>query len=910
MTYTIDDCGLIWGLVTVPPGVKVDDFYNSNIIEGIIDGYKKSRNDYTFNGKYKTGTLYNPIAFKTFGDNDLMFYTLFDDFAFPNRVLHPFHGYGKRDGNAEYENFEYQVVVGLNSYIASAQSANTLKTVFDPYDPDKSKLDSYLFTCATRFKINPIFLCGTGLDCVQLVKSYLSAEYERLDGKIILLNGVGCDELLMLNFSNDICAIAKFIYRIRNIQFKSLSAVKELYGNVRSKCIASEISKKEQKDIDEAHVFTSSYSLCGYALQSRMGELPGMLSSTDFLVKFTWDIKPGHIGSFTKKLQAEIKKLGLKGQEDRLFLNRSIVNYSLDGATFSTPRNLIETIDSFRAIDLDKSDIRKLHITVSVKDDENYLIINEDGGFQHVDSFDPGKHPSTPHIFKKSIFSADDMSALRGALGRGRISKALKERVMKMYQNFNDCIQDPQFVVSFLSLRAFLMHIIEVIAQYNAGKLEFSANNIHEWLDECVRDFEQAYLNRFHQSNRMRTLSDFNIEWNGGIQQLICSMDHTYKTLMKTCGVKDPYAFMYVSGHERVHVNDHVYRINMQHITYPELFASTIWKEFFNFVPQLVKLRDDKIILPFESLMNDEFVTALQGRISSHIKFNGSKPTHKIFLKHVNKEFRTVMIADLMTFYYGYNSSFDEFTFWYIRYFLQTPGSYNRDGTVFLDNFIIFFCRIMLVHRLAGATESDLEALRFNPPDPSIASLWTELFSDVLTLSSLLTDILAPYHFVETVKGVVTTMLSHQFHIASTILPPGVVLPPDAVYTVISQTRSKLIDKYSDSFGSSEVDTDLSSDVPADTRASELVSCMLPGFLKYLRGIICDGNRPGIALMRDSEGRPDIDEDSVGYFCPLLADPFGGSFSIDGDMHVKYFKARSLFYLYLFHSYHCTVSVI
>ena len=888
MNYTVDESGLILGLVTVPPAIKEDSFYNKHIANNLVKEYKEARKKYSFGTDSISNELYNPIGFKTFGNNDLMFYTLFDDFAYPNRVFHPFHG----NGDTGYNNFEYQLVVGLNAFSAESKiDDNSLVKSFE-----KDGLDSYIFTCATRFKINPVFLCGTGLDCIELVKNAVREMHDDFDGKVILLNGVGCDELMMLDFSNDICSIAKIIYRVRNIQFKRLKENDRygLYEKVRSECVASQI---KNITLEEAHVFTSSYSLSGYALASRKHKLPSGLASTGFSLKFTWHVKPGHIGSFTQNLQTELQTLGLPVQKDELFVNKSIVNYSIDGAEVATTSRLIETIDALRGIDLEKKDIRKLHVMVSVLDDEKYLIMNEAGRFLHVEPFAPQKHVSTRNVFIDCLFSSEDMAELRKVLDKSRISKVLKERIMKMYQNFNDCVQDPQFVVSFLGLRTFLQHIIKAVTQYTEGTLDVSANYIHEWLDNCVRDFEQAYLNRFHQSNRMRTLSDFNLEWNGGIQQLICSMDFSYKALMKSCGVTTPYAFMYVSGHERVHVNDHAYRINMQHITYPELFASTLWKEFFNFVPMLVGIRDDNKKLPFSTMMDDRFVTALRERISTHIKFNGSNPTHRIFLGHIDKEFRTFMIADLMAFYIGYNGSFDDFTFWYIRYLLQTPGSYDRAGNISRENFLIFFCRIILVHQLAGATEGELEELRLNAPDPSIASLWMESFSDALELTSLLKDILVPFRFVETVKDMVTTMLTNMFSIPDVFKKAG--LPLEKLYNAICEMRGGLFDKYVDSFVSSEINTGINE--------TELVSCMLPGFLKYLRGIITEDGKPCMALTRNEDGHPAVDDKTEEYYCRLLADPLGGSFSIGIDMHKRYFKARSVSYLYLFHFCHCNV---
>lgn len=879
MKYTVDDYGLLLGLVSVPPGTDEKDFYNTDIASNLVMEYKAARTRNSFDDKKPSDVIYKPIGFKTFGENDLMFYTLFDDFAYPNRVFHPFHGNGH--DNAKYCNFDYQLVVGINIPDKSPK----LQHIFS-----KCGIDKYLFTCATRFKINPLLLCGTGLHCIELIKSQLRALHDSNTGIIILLNGVGCDELLMLNFSNIICDIAKFIFKVRNLQFQSLkdSEPEELYDLVKNECIGR---LDTDMSLEEAHVFSSSYSVSGFAFH-RDG-LPENTADGKFSLQFTWIVKPGHIGSFTNKLYKAAQKLKLKMQRDKLFINNALVSLTIESDLLRTTAELIDTIDSLRNLDPDKSDIRKLHVSVSVEDDEHYLIPEEDGSLPRIAHFDSSKHPSTRRFFSEQQFTADKMATLRAILDKAHISKVLKERIMKMYQNFNDCVQDPQFVVSFLGLRPFLSSIIKVVDSYTKDNLAMSATDLHEWLDSAVRDFEQAYLNRFHQSNRMRALSDFNLEWNGGIQQLICSMDFAYKTLMRNCGVPDPDAFMYVSGHERVHVTDHSYRINMQHITYPELFVSTMWKEFFNFLPLKSGLADSNGILPFRKIINDAFAHALRDRMGSSLKFNSANDTHRTLLKQIDKEFLACVVADLMTFHIGYNESLDDFSFWYIRYMLQTPGVYNHDGTVCRDDFIKFFCRIILVYKLVDAKEETMLKMSLNAPDPSIAGLWISTFKDVHTIATLLRDILASYNFADIVDKMTTKMLLTTLHNDT---PADTKLPPKKLAEVLKDALQDIQGEFHKFFAE---DT-----IPTEITEQYLTTGLLPAFLKHLRTIITEKNAPCISLSRSPNGHPGIDAETAQFYCALLADPLGGSFSICTDMHVRYFKARSVLYMAMFHFYH------
>ena len=65
-----------------------------------------------------------------------------------------------------------------------------------------------------------------------------------------------------------------------------------------------------------------------------------------------------------------------------------------------------------------------------------------------------------------------------------------------------------------------------------------------------IRNFEQAYYNRFHHNSRILNIADLNLEYNGGIQQLISAYDTAYKTILKKLISNEAYDnCVYVSGY-------------------------------------------------------------------------------------------------------------------------------------------------------------------------------------------------------------------------------------------------------------------------------------------------------------------------------------------------------------------------
>ena len=94
----------------------------------------------------------------------------------------------------------------------------SLASVFKP-----KELLQYPFTCVTRFKVNGCFLCGNGLDFTELVKKKIHLLH-RTDGMhVVVLNGLGGDELILINFANTISKLSEFVYKCRNLQIRDLN---------------------------------------------------------------------------------------------------------------------------------------------------------------------------------------------------------------------------------------------------------------------------------------------------------------------------------------------------------------------------------------------------------------------------------------------------------------------------------------------------------------------------------------------------------------------------------------------------------------------------------------------------------------------------------------------------------------
>lgn len=891
-----DDCGVLIGLVSAPPALGEDDFFKMEIEEELSSHYKADRRKYMLKGEFDVSNiLYTPIGYKSFGENSLMFFSLFDDFSYPNRVFHPFHGNREtKDSKKQYQNYDYQLVVGLNTMLrevgwSDSLEKQSLASVFKP-----KELLQYPFTCVTRFKVNGCFLCGNGLDFTELVKKKIHLLH-RADGMhVVVLNGLGGDELILINFANTISELSEFVYKCRNLQIRDLNLPG--YGEWYETILKQRVSVEKDKRYvwEEAHVFTSAYSLPGYAIGCNESTCYDMQQEKfDVLFSFSWDIKPGHIKSFLSKFGLLLKDLNLPDGGNIYQMSSSAWRYSIHLKELGKCGvNLFEIMNALRNFDLERSNTRKLHTSISVNDTTANILEEVSKEIKIED------HPNSRVLVEEYFYDGDFLRNLRRGLDKSKISKVLKERIMKMYHNYNDCIQDPVFFVSFIELRHFLDSFSSVVLSYANRLTSYASKEMHEWMDNSVRDFEHAYLNRFHQSSRMRTLSDFNLEWNGGIQQLISSMDFTYKTFMHVCGMGKLNKFMYVSGYERVHVTDHSYRINMQHITYPELFVSTIWKELFNFLLTEGTKKDKKDSVPLKELCSDNFVYDLKNRVSLHYEFNKENAVCKTFLDLIDNEYIVSVIADTLSFYYGYNQNYDNFSYWYWRHLMQSSLYHELDGKLNKERFIMFLGRVLFIYVLSGKNGDDL---RLKPFDSCLSEYWMLYFEDVYSVVRILDEILDKKDFKRTMIGFSNKLFFTsypqivEFMNEKTGGDKQVVMAKMPI--LVKDIREKYVEKFMDDFSSNRLPLD-KCEFPCN-----FIGSFLPSFLCYLKALNEQGCNTDVAqmLQRDENGKPDLAADEADCYSNILVDSFGGTFCIHGEVQRKYFAARSVFYMTIFH---------
>lgn len=156
--------------------------------------------------------------------------------------------------------------------------------------------------------------------------------------KTVVLDNMGCEELVILNFTQSLGLMAEFNHEIRCINFGALEKFDEKEAELilKRKFIADSESEENGIDWQQAHIFSSFYSLPGYSMQKHCEDSlqqEDIKKQLQINFSFIWDIKPGHARNFKEDFSKLLEDLSLDSTnapyKEPLRLNNSSWLYKL-----------------------------------------------------------------------------------------------------------------------------------------------------------------------------------------------------------------------------------------------------------------------------------------------------------------------------------------------------------------------------------------------------------------------------------------------------------------------------------------------------------------------------------------------------------------------------------------------------
>lgn len=770
---TFETTGLLIGMIGYPFDIEGVKFFRKEFKESLFESYKNNiANRFGKDQKeeYKKLAVFKPIGYHLFGSYNLAVLSLIDGYAFGNRVFHP----GHENLNENTNNYRYQVLTGVGckinekeDYLHRKAELTFLKTS-----------ERYPYIGITRLKLNNSLLIGSGMNLMQAIRMQLEVilgdkSFEN-NIEAFTIDTFGSSEIVLVSFADSLMKLHRLIAKIKSWQIKDI--ISEQNQSIIKDSLLDALYRNKKENF---HVFSGAYTHLGYDLEWEKNKTKFLRCASDkrlgLKMQFRWEFKPGHDHAlceikeyYEKKWSEKVHtKWQNKSSEDlkaikeawqrktwiyhevKSHLTGANVYYLSQNFDLKTYREYIRTF--FKKLKLERH-LRSLrtHLYYMNKPWEEGEEIHKDYEWK----------------FGNLKISEKDMNCFRAQLVKCGISKLTKERIMKMFARFNEYIQNRQTYIYFIELRGYLLDVIERIDFY-AEHEAIDIEEIDRYLTDVIAAFDGAFFNRFHQSVREGAQNDITLEYNGGMQQYASSFTLIFKEALQVLNSHFPEersenAFVYISGYESVISQREIMRINMNLITFPELFAISIYKEAGNFIIEREKTPQEKsgnnIGRNLEKWHNGLYLKTLPEnfqKIIRHAPFYRQDCTaHRYLAYSLNIDLIKYFLADVHNLYFGFNGDYDLLHYFYWKYLLQLSNCYKRNGEVKVEDFISLLLRLIMIQYYLYQEDSDAKQKistlwKERIFDPRLKSLWKAHFTHVLDIGEVIWNSLKSERFHE-----------------------------------------------------------------------------------------------------------------------------------------------------------------
>jgi hypothetical protein len=906
MTTYFQDCGLVIGFISYPFEIDGHKLYKEVFKEQFFKKYKHGINKYSYDPL--PDHLYIPNGYRLFGNYGLAVISLIDDFAFCDRIFHANHGYNSDTVSGNFPNPDYRYNCKVITGVADSEDKNYLKNKAE--NTFLRKKDKFPFIGIAKLKINYKILFGKGVVLTDLIKNYINEQSdeikEREQGKFdsIIIDCFDNDELTVISFSNNISTINNFFSLLRNLTCNTLKI-------------------QPENDRYHKHIFLSNYTNIGYDTDYDFKKESSPDSAfidpegiKDINIKLTWETKIGHINLFWKYIK---KQLTIIGKPKSILTGGNTLSYHI-------PLTQINELEKLCTQEEVKANVQRIKIALCWEYEDHPTSGGTDLELrQHTDDLS--------HI----IFNPTYLGNIRKLLNECRVAKIVRERMLKIYGLFNDSIKDILHAGYFFELRGALNNVESLLVGF-MNDSQTKIGDIDSCLSESITSFEEAYYNRFHQKDTR----DTNLEYNGGIQQHLTSFDFTYKEILKilhpqNTKEKSQESFISISGYEKVASTRLNLRLNINQISYPELFATIVWKEAANFSYSFLR---DKVKLDSNLDKENKLAYKYQEKFDIWSKFISQKNTFiniQSILKHekyyvendeiyhivsdlLSKETIEYLFIDSQSYHFGFHRNYELFYHFYWKYFLQISQHYDRNGKIEKEYFIPYLLRLFMVgfHNNIIDVETTLEKEnrdkfirehRFISFDPVLSELWFLCYEKVYKCACTIWNELNKFHFEEISDREINAIESlivkdnPKLNVINEEVKKG-NLNPSIANSIIIRERKYGIDNMRNDIKQHKLitDEDEVNDDGNHSKSKDYLICLLNAYLLAIKDLDeSNGTKVMKCVPRNAHGQILLEENNdldplKQNISNLPVDPLGGIFISNYMTRGEYFAYRTSFY--------------
>lgn len=545
---------------------------------------EKARNNYSDADENSLKGLYSPLTFHVFGNFDIAFISLIDNNKFTQKIFFP-----ESDGPellSGVDTNSYQVLNG----ILSTDSLLTIEATFERCNERK-------YICICNLKLSNGFLVGNGQHYLKAVRAIVEQKIKSFsqdsNAKIefIVVQSFSWFEITVLLFIDEADKIADIIGSIRDISLDELNNYEVLIENS-----LYYLYEKSYEILKKYNIFADSQSYLGVSFDqfsdSKFEDLP-------FDTQIEWQVKPGKLSNLIKELkdlkiinssETDISIFSIPGKSDYWIPtegdrsnNHKLFQHLLSAEVAENQETGEEKNTELRKY-MRRYKTRTL-IPLNKFDKESYSSVNT-------------SNPFKDYLYYKPVEIKDIYNNLKAL----KISRHIRQKINKIYFNYNTGIQDPILCIYFNDFYYFLRHLQNVIkieherftnsfSEWKQGVTEKpkSVYEIEKILGGFIQAFEEGYHIRTLNCYQFEEIYDFDLDLNSSIQQLLT----TYNTI-----VADIADQLIDSRAKRGYGHPQIVQLNLQntvstnisinynvyHLAAPEFVFFTLIKEILNSV--------------------------------------------------------------------------------------------------------------------------------------------------------------------------------------------------------------------------------------------------------------------------------------------------------------------------------------
>lgn len=714
----IESGSVLIALSTYPKEDSMDEFINQ--VENNYLNYKKGRaknfldidctrdneqEEFNHNPQFEGGDshipvcqkrnkfhlYHNPVKYHIFGKYDIAFISLAENFSLSNKVFLP----TRIDNGYKPGYIKSHVLSGIPLKCNGKSTEKKFENLLGYGPIDISKDSSFL--CISNLKVNNSFLLGNGLTFLSLVKRGI----ENILGDdiiSIIVMSFASSEISLVLFSDDIEVLKSKILNIRGMK---IDCLKDLGEDLIRKILTNSTIPDKEDDLSikylNSHLFSDSQSFFGVKLDENNDWT--VKAHPDFNTKIEWEIRPGHEKFVHKILSNTDNNINYEKNEINFIPGKTDFCFNFEESTKNLSLNYEINNLLRRPNSESESEIGKL--IDHVRSIKTKIFFDAKETIKKIDE-NPGKKSSQEVIRDSIVTPLREIHKLRLMLKKLKISNELTNRIIKVVFNFDSAIQNPLVYNLFIDLLAFVQYLKEYIKllsidvdKYFNGDTNVAVDSVHsieKKLSTLVKNFEDAYNLRYINNYSFDEVSDFLIDYNSPIQQIITSFDNYFKSLYSSL-VGREIANRNITLVNELQTKATQFSVNfaIYNLYEPGVLFYCATKEIYTAYFKTEKLKQlyyDRTIRSYKLYCRDYFLNNPNSNCS-HLS--------KLLITH-NPNYH---IIDYSRYKLFFDKDFKQFVFWHVSFLFQFPSIYNTNGDFNKEQFLKEFNRLLFLAVMA-----------------------------------------------------------------------------------------------------------------------------------------------------------------------------------------------------------------